>query len=351
MRASINGAVKRCLAACMLCLSLAINPAIAEVPGTEGITKIFSLPGRIAAYDEARGALRFFGRKGDLLVESGESKRAAAAVWGVTEVPQGLLVATGMGRKSLTAETVITLFPGSGGSPVEVFKYSGERSQVPFLRYVDGKVWLTYFESKYTTKTGFLDSKGPAPWMFTEVGTFRLGDVTDVAGECVVVGRPYGDLQGQDGDLTMIKNGERSPLPSYRGVRAATFFGRKDDPQIAIGDGWHQNYGSLAQGRVSVLRRDTASGRYALQLIENDRDQYGYSKLISVTKSGKSYLVGLGNKAVVLFGPEPEWRRTVAHQFVSTETITDLALVEQDENGAWIAIVDGGLRLVHIPLS
>jgi hypothetical protein len=332
-------------------VALTVNLAMAQVPDTEGITKIFSLTGKVAAYDEARGALRFFGRKGDILVEIGESKRAAAAVWGITEVPQGLLVATGMGRKSLTAETVITLFPGSDGAPVEVFKHSGERSQVPFLRHVDGKVWLTYFESKYTTRTGFLDPKGSAPWKFTEVGTFRLGDVTDVAGESVVIGRPYGDLQGQDGDLTMIKNGERSSLPSYRGVRAATFFGGKQAPLIAIADGWHQNYGALAQGRVSILRHDATSGRYALEVIDNDKDQYGFSKLIALTIREKSYLVALGNKAVVLYGPEPEWRRTVVRQIVSTETVTDLALVDHDENSAWIAVVDGGLRLIRLPLS
>ncbi|MFN9944510.1 MAG: hypothetical protein ACK56I_34085, partial [bacterium] len=190
-------------------------------------------------------------------------------VWQVTASPTQYVVATGMGRAALDAPIRVLSFTKDLKSSREVFSLSSERAEVPFLKWLNAKgapskVAIAFFESKYITKIGLLEPTENTAWRFEEVSSLRMGTAVDVHGSYMVVGRPYGDIQGQDGDLVLLKDGARELLPSYRGVRAVRLVGDPDDPSIFIGDGWHQNYGQLAQGRVSLLRKDTKTGKYAL---------------------------------------------------------------------------------------
>jgi hypothetical protein len=73
-------------------------------------------------------------------------------------------------------------------------------------------------------------------------------------GDQVAVGRVYGDEPRSDGDLILSPSGTK--LPVFRGVRQLE---RADvdgdgDLDLLVADGWHSNYGAIADGRVLLLR-------------------------------------------------------------------------------------------------
>jgi hypothetical protein len=338
--------------ACVLITRL-ISTATAQVPNTGGVSAVFSLPDEVAAFDPQAGKLTIFTVAGDSLKER-VSATINGNVWQVTASATRYVVATGMGRTALDAPIRILSFSRDLKNPQEVFSFSSERAEIPFLKWLDAKgapskVWVAFFDSKYTTKIGFFLPSVKAPWAFNEVAAVRMGTAVDVIGDLVAVGRPYGDIQGQDGDLLLFKDGARDLLPSYRGVRAVRCIGDPSDPSILIGDGWHQNYGQMAQGRVSLLRRDPNTGRYALQIVDKDDAQYGFSKFVDFMIDAKRYVAALGPKQVVVYGPENIWKRSVAYSRDQEDSMMDMALAKTDGNQAWFAVVDKGLRLVSFP--
>ena len=286
-------------------------------------------------------------------------------VYGVTAVAEGYLYATGMGRNDLSAPIQIWLLPKSSATPRVVFEAQSERSQVAYLAAVGSKIWLTYFDAKYTTKTGYLTPKPAAMWEFTEVATLRLGDAVDVFGETtesIAIGRPYGDQQGEDGDLLLFENGIRTLLPSYRGVRSVLFLPKLPKTTIVIGDGWHQNYGAVAQGRLSLLTKDNDTGRFALQLIDRDKQQYGFSKLIDLTIGGEQYVAALGNRDLIVYGPigekhgekqgekqGGEWKKRAIFTRESEDAPFDVAIIESSNTQATFVVANRGVKLVSFP--
>ena len=333
------------ITAFFLCTLRTPSLADAQLPGTEGVTAVFGLGSRLAAFDPQAGKLTLFEAKGEGLVP-GASAAVGENVWQVAETSQGYLVATGVGRYSLSAPIQLRLFSKDLSSSRVVFQPQSERAEVTFLSSVGAKVWVAFFDSKYTTKIGFLTPASSGLWPFTEVASLRLGTAVDVRGDLVVVGRPYGDEQGQDGDLLLFRNGARETLPSYRGVRSVRFFGDAARPSIAIGDGWHQNYGQFAQGRLSILSESPSSGRYALELIDRDESQYSFSKIFELPLNGKRHLVALGPKAVDVYGPEGEWKRHQAYSRPAEDTIMDAAPLAADGGKTLLVVADKGLRVV-----
>lgn len=330
-----------------------LSSAVAQTSEYDGVSAVFGLPDEVATFDPQSGKLSILNIARDAFQE-----RASAVVqgnvWQVTASPTQYVVATGMGRTALDAPIRVLSFTKDLKSSREVFSFSSERAEVPFLKWLNAKgspskVGLAFFESKYVAKIGFLDPSDKTPWHFEEAASLRMGTAVDVLGSHLVVGRPYGDVQGQDGDLTLFKGGSRELLPSYRGVRAVRMVGDPEDPSIFIADGWHQNYGQFAQGRVSLLRKDAKTGKFALQIVDKDDAQYGFSKFVDFMIDGKRYVAALGPKQVVVYGPEDLWKRSVVYSRAQEDSMMDMALVTSDEKRAWFAIVDKGLRLVSFP--
>jgi len=211
-------------------------------------------------------------------------------------------------------------------------------------------VWITFFDSKYTTKTGyFLPSKDKA-WTFTEQLSFRLGDAVDVVGDTIAVGRPYGEIQGQDGDLAVYVNSTRYEVSTYRGVRAVMILGDSKDPEVLAADGWHQNYGHIAQGRLTLAKRDPVTGRFASQVVDWDHNQYGFSKLSPFSLGGKSYVAALGNKELDIYSPTETWKKTVIYNRTAEDSIFDFAYMGSKGGVASFLILDKGLKLASFKL-
>jgi hypothetical protein len=328
-----------------------LQVAYAQVAGTESIQAVFSIQnGQIAAYDAASKTIRIFVEERGSVREL-SSAPANGVLMALTPLPQGgYAYATGMTRGDSGNPIRVHTVPKDVKSAREVFQYSGERNQATGLVWNQSKLWLGFFESKYFTKVGYLLPGAGASdaWHFTEVAKLRMGDSFDCLGDTLVVGRSYGDQQGEDGDLQLFQKGERQLLPSYRGVRAVKLLGDPTNPSIVIADGWHSNYGQIAQARLSLLRKRQGEHRYALEIIDRDTANYAFSRLFVIELRGRRRIVALGNSTLNLYseGNAGSWNKEVLYTQAITSTLLDATPVRIDTNGVVFAINDGGLRTV-----
>ena len=75
----------------------------------------------------------------------------------------------------------------------------------------------------------------------------------------IYVGRVYGDEPRSDGDLFLYKNGIASQkINNFRGIRALAFsdIDHNGTKELMVSDGWHYQYGTMAQARVSLFVDD-----------------------------------------------------------------------------------------------
>jgi hypothetical protein len=341
-----------------LVISLGAQRGVAQVPGTQGVTSVFATEeGEVAAYDASSRTLRFFSIARDSAKELA-SIAVPGQVIGVIALADAYLIATGMGRGDLNPPIRIhKLAKRDLGKPssalMVVYERVSERPQVTQLRSCGGRVWLGLFESKYNTVIGELVPSGAlkeAPWQFSEKVQLRMGDSFDCLGDAIVVGRSYGDSQGQDGDLLLVQRETRTLLPSYRGVRGVESVGTANEPMLVIGDGWHSNYGEMAQGRISLVKKRSGEARFALEVIDLDIKNFNFTKFRNVRSvGGKQYLVALGSSQVLvyddIFGTAT--KREVYTQ-VGKSHLLDFAVGRADAQGVTLVVADEGLHLIRL---
>lgn len=323
----------------------------AQVSGTESIQALFSMQnGQIAAYDATQKTIRTFAEDRGILREV-RSAAIDGMLMALTPLPQGgYAYATGMTRGDSMTPIRVRIVGGDLKTDRVVFQYTGERNQATGLVWNHSKLWVNFFESKYFTKVGYLQPSvgSPDTWSLTEVAKLRMGDSFDCLGDTLVVGRSYGDQQGEDGDLLLFRKGERQLLPSYRGVRAVKLLGDSPNPSIVIADGWHSNYGQVAQARLSLLRKREGEPRYALEILDRDTGNYAFNRLFVIELRGRRHIAALGNSTLNLYseGAAGSWTKEVLYTQANTSTLLDAAPLRIDTNGVVFVVNDGGLRTV-----
>lgn len=315
----------------------------AQIAGTETISSIFAVGSQVAGYDGTVQALRFFSPQGGSLQET-RSLPVSGNVTGVVPIPNGNAVATGMGRDTPNSPARVTIFTETQSTGRVVFERVGERNQINAICWSGDKLWISFFSSKYITTIGYLTPVDSGPWAFHEVATIRMGDSLGVVGDLVFVGRSYGDLQGQDGDLLLLKSGKRTLLPSYRGVRSLCVVGDVTDHRIFIADGWHMNYGQLAQGRLSVLHKRPEDARYSLQILDYDTTTSDFRRLIPLRSAGRDYIAALGSSSVSIYDQTGTLPKRSLYNQASQGSPMDLALIQLTADKALAVILDQGLR-------
>lgn len=329
---------------------ITVGVSKAQVPGTEGVAYVFSLgENSIGAFDEQQKAIRFFSLESGKLME-GNPLAVDGIVTAMVRIPSGYIFATGSGLAQVASSVQVFKVDKSEKSARLIFKREGERNQVTGLAWVQNRLMLGFFESKYFTKTGYLTPSAAqgAPWQFSEVVALRMGDVFDCQGDALVVGRAYGDSQGEDGDLLLVRNGKPELLPSYRGVRGVRLFGDPDRPSIVIGDGWHANYGQVAQARVSILRKRPGEARYALEIVDRDTANYSFSRFFTVSHRGKQQIVAVGNAGAIAYtDAEGQWIKSTLYTSSGSGRTFDMALLVNRDEESFFVVIDGGLRLIR----
>lgn len=275
---------------------------------------------------------------------------APSKVWASAEGPSETFVAFGYGKEKLAAPVSLVSFDEKFKQTRPLFDQPSERAQVTFLRFDSARLWLSFFKTKYETSAGYFEQSSSGPWTYREVSSGRLEDSVDVYGDSLLVGRPYGDGEGQDGDAK-IKHRSPEPLllPSYRGVRAVRFFdlaGRRH-PRLLIADGWHQNYGRLAQARITLLEWNESLQRYGAYLIRRDPGQYGYSRIL-VPGVATNHFFALGNKQLELFSGPAFGQPSVVYTAASADAVFEAALVSSTEKESILAVYNGTIEVVAV---
>ena len=115
----------------------------------------------------------------------------------------------------------------------------------------------------------------------------------------VYVGRVYGDEPRSDGDLFLYKNGTpTTKIQNFRGIRALHRSDINSDgtKELMVSDGWHYQYGTMAQARVSLFTTDDANPipladipkEYTINRIESHR---AYSNVFLLQASRGAYIL------------------------------------------------------------
>lgn len=216
------------------------------------------------------------------------------------------LIAFGMGRGFATAPVkVIELDAEEGGVGWWVrtlFEYSGPRPQVTALQ--GPELFLAHFESKYEVRSGFLRAGELAP--DARVLRMAMSQVpADVDGDGVAelaVGRMYGDEPKSDGDLAVLHDGAREPVPTVRGIR--TLLGSDLDgdgrDELLFGDGWHFRYRAEGEGRLNVAARDGEGGTWRTSLIHRLPGEFTVMRIQvrDVDGDGRGEVFAAGNSTL-----------------------------------------------------
>jgi hypothetical protein len=279
-------------------------------------------------------------------------------VWGATLYGAGadakIIVAHGLGRGDLNPPIRIVSYPLSLLQSTPVKTFQTQRAQVNSFKLIENKILITHFTSKYESETGFLTPTTNDQWLYEKTLAIRMGTSSDAFKDTTIVGRMYGDSQTQDGDL-LLKKGTAEPitLPSYRGLSSLALIpgAAKDTTQIAIGDGWHSNYGQVAQARFSILSPIAGTDRYGLDLIHIFKNAYAVNRIIALRKQAIDPLLLATDKELILAQPGKSWNFTSLYKQSKTDSIFDASFVREESSKFLVLISDGTISLYSISLK
>jgi thiol-disulfide isomerase/thioredoxin len=205
----------------------------------------------------------------------------------------------------------------------EIYSKQSSRPQPIFLDVKDvngdgeNEVIASYFESKYLVETVTISRKS-GQWQPEVSSIERMATAHDIGyigrdRELVhVVGRVYGDSIGDVGDAYILKGDERINLNVYRGIRSAVKIGDGNNDgsnEIFIGDGWHQNYGKMARGRLAMISPE--NGLFNYSLIEDIKGETDIEQIeiSDITGEGKNEVIVSGNLFLRIYKyTENQWK-------------------------------------------
>ncbi|MFC2117440.1 TlpA family protein disulfide reductase [Bacteroidota bacterium] len=176
----------------------------------------------------------------------------------------------------------------------------------------NNEIIVSYFESKYIVETVVLSNES-GQWLFEIDSQERMamardiGVLADTYSSNMVVGRVYGDALGDVGDA-YISGDEKIMLPVKRGVKAVKIGdgNNNGENEIYVGDGWHQDYGKVARGRIAYLYFDGVEYKY--ELIEDVKYQYEISQIeiADITNNGKNEVLARGSRSFRIYNFDKE---------------------------------------------
>jgi len=273
-------------------------------------------------------------------------------VWGAALYGKGseerIVVVYGLGRGDLHPPLRIVGYPLSLANSEEIKTFTTDRAQSNTLKSVRDKILITWFTSKYETETGWL-TKANGTWDYQKALNVRMGTNSDSDGERIVIARPYGDKQGDDGDVLLYRDGkEPRTLPSYRGASSLAFLPNQPaqpSAPIFIGDGWHSNYGQVAQGRLSLLRPIPGTSRYALDYLLRIPKSYAVNKIVPISLK-QVFLVA--DNQLLRADEDTEWRLTPLYTQTKTDSVFDSEITTDKKGETFAVIGDGAVTAYQV---
>ena len=209
---------------------------------------------------------------------------------------QRLLIGSGFSKDFRDAPMSIHELTSSGFK--ELWSTNGTRNQITDLSVVNERIYLSTFTKGTTIAGGWIDELyTPA---FTSNMAMRQRPLPENP-DVIIAGRLYGDAPKSDGDLQVIRNGQSTIIPSFRGVRALDIQDMNGDghSDLLVSDGWHYQYASMGRAQLHLYlgphftdRRTLAvlDGQYTINQIHVHPDKrtivlQGSSQAFALTQS------------------------------------------------------------------
>jgi thiol-disulfide isomerase/thioredoxin len=188
-----------------------------------------------------------------------------------------------------------------------LYTKSSPRPQPLYLEVADidndgkNEILASCFESKYMVETIELSYES-GDWNSKVFLTERMSTAFDIGTfgsgnrNLMAVGRVYGDSLGDEGDAYLLNGDRKTDLKVRRGVKSAIKTGDGDNDgknEVYVGDGWHQNYGKIARGRLAVIGEDLS-----YSLIEDIKGQTNIDQIeiADIDGDGQNEVLTAGNR-------------------------------------------------------
>jgi hypothetical protein len=286
-----------------------------------------------------------------------------AQMMSVEDIGRGpeLLVAWGMGKGKLKAPLTLQAHLLSSGDGRPLWRHEGPRSQAVALQVIQAdqdaapELLFAHFIDKYHTRRVTLDALDQATPVATEGPSIRMGttwlmaEVDDTPGLDEVIGRVYGDVKGEYGDLIIGDPSKASiVLPTERGVKGAWSIELLGSRALYFSDGWVAAYGKRA--RATLKRARWQNGRPIVEQLAHASDEFTFFDLF-VREDPKrgTLLFAHGNKGVSLITPRPKGPWTV-NRLLNTPPIVNVAVGRQGAD--WYAYTphESGVKVFRLTL-
>ncbi len=323
---------------------------LAEEADTARVLNEGAVEPLILISSDAQKKLQLFSFKNGAATKVAEGT-SLGHIWAATLFGSGkdaqVLVAYGLGRGDLNAPLRLVSYSMSLANETTIYTFPTERSQMNYLKADEGHVTAAYFVSKYETETGRLTPVSSNNWRYEKAQSVRMGTSVAASGDLLMIGRMYGDVQGQDGDLLLKKgkDGLRT-LPSYRGVSSLSFYrGNGPAAQLLIGDGWHSNYGQLAQGRLSLLTPISGTDRYSLDLLHIFPGSYAVNRISPSGTAPADPVILATNNHLITALPGASWTFKDLYTQQNTNAVFDAQFVAKSGATIFVLISDGKISL------
>jgi hypothetical protein len=280
---------------------------------------------------------------------TGEVQRLVAGE--VRGAPERLYVARGRGRAAMDAPLLLQgLDPGTGEGEA-LFTHRSGRTECTGLDIADvnrdGKPDLAfaYFASKYGVRTHHLVSGGP-PVDGAErrmATSLAFADLDGDGKADEVVGRVYGDAQGQPGDLTVHLASGPVRVPTENGVRALLVARLAGDarPTLYLADGWVADYKRSAKGQIKRATWNAAQRAFTVETVATGTGQFTFFALWAVDLGGQGQpvVVAQGSDEVLVFTPGS--KRPWPSRSVTRLPPVQNTAIGRVSSGAWALFVPG----------
>lgn len=247
-----------------------------------------------------------------------------------------LWIAWGMGLGAMSAPITVSALDPLTGASRDVWSYRGARSQVVNLAFVEvdqdpePELLIAHFVNKYHTRRVILDGVAEGKPQEHATTTIRMGtswavaDIDGSPGLEEIIGRVYGDVKGEYGDLSTQRfTLDRGRLtlgqvePTQRGVKALEPARPELGGGLFFSDGWVAAYGK--QARAGLKRLRWVRGRPTIERLVDSPNEFTFFRFWQrrlPAPSGAWVIFAQGNRGVNLITPTHNgpWRLTQLHK-------------------------------------
>jgi len=250
-----------------------------------------------------------------------------------------LFVATGRGRDHRDASARVWSLSGEGADLI--WEGNDGRNRVTDLRVGSQEIHISLFGADKQVEGGWIRE---GQFVSTTAAGMAMQQIPLIDGT-VVLGRLYGDTPRSDGDLR-IRGSDQADriLPTHRGVRTLSSADINGDGHLdlLVADGWHYQYGTQAQARLTLFLGPTFSDR---RLMGDIPGEYTINA-IELIPGTPSRVLATGTKHIHLFTPST-WGWEVSALAPISET--EHATVWRDGTSGFAVLAGETGRAIQIP--